>query len=479
MGQRENDGAVTYKDLSLSVRNVISIRRIEITQEPGDHARMYVEAVLDSDMEENDFHEIEEQVFLVYEREEGANILFYGIIDQIRMEREGADRLLYLNARDATRQMDIERRSRAFQNPQMTVSQLVEEVMAAYPDADYKIHVADEPIGQLVIQYEETDWEFLKRFFSKYHVQLYPDTSYPVVRFQAGLSPAPEPWNWDDLPYELSQDFNWLEKMKQNGFAELLASQSVSYRLESYDIAVPGSQMTYKGNSWYLASVRRYLLDGNLRHSYCLKQPEGLYAVPYFNQRMTGISIDGTVSATERDRVQVTMEIDAGSDGTNHYWFPFSTVASSSDGSGWYCMPEQGESVRVFFPVDDEKEGYVITSIKGHEPEAGNAADPMGNPAVRSIATQQNNQVQFTESGVVIAAGGENGSVLINKDGSVVLDGLLDITIAAAEAIQIMAGNELVLTSQTTIRLVSDAGSDIEVKSGEIGLHGMMIYENC
>jgi len=142
-------------------------------------------------------------------------------------------------------------------------------------------------------------------------------------------------------------------------------------------------------------------------------------------------------------------------------------------------MPEQGESVRVFFPVDDEKEGYVITNIKSHEPEAGNAADPMGNPDVRSIATQQNNQVQFTETGVVIAAGGENGSVLINKDGSVVLDGLLDITIAAAEAIQIMAGNELVLTSQTTIRLVSDAGSDIEVKSGEIGLHGMMIYENC
>lgn len=477
MAEMQN-GAVTYKDMSLSIREAITIENVEILQEPGKHAWMRVKAILDSEMEENDFHGIHEQVFLTYQNGNESQILFYGIIDKISMDKEGDQWILYLDAQDATRHMDIERKNRAYQNPQMTIFQLVEEVMSAYENSDYMIHIPDEPIGQLVVQYEETDWEFLKRFFSKYHVTLYPDTSHSAIRFQASLSPVPEVWEWDHLPYEISQDFNWLEAMKQNGFEELMASQSVSYRLESYDIAVLGSQITYKGASWYLETIRRYLLDGNLRNKYCLKQREGFKVIPYYNEKITGVSIDGLVSGVERDKVQVTMEIDSGGDGANNYFFPFSTVASSSDGSGWYCMPEQGESVRVFFPVDDEKEGYVITNIKGHEPEAGNPSDPMGNPGTRSIATEQGNQVQFTETGVVIAAGDSNGSVQLNKDGSVVLNGLMDITINAGEEIQIVAGNEVTLTSQTGIKVVNDAGADLEVKSGEIELHGLLINEN-
>lgn len=478
MAQVNNYGAVTYKDLSLSVCEAVSIRSIEITQEPGEHARLFIEAVLDNEMDENDFHGIEQQVSLLYQKEGADGILFSGFLNRIALDKEADEWILSMEAWDATRQMDIERRNRTFQNPQMTISQLVGEVMSAYQNADYMIHVPDEPINQLVIQYEETDWEFLKRFFSKYHVALYPDASYPTIRFQMGLSPVLEDWRWEGLPYEMTQNFHWLGMMKENGFVELLGEQVVAYQLKNYDIAVLGSQILYKGASWYLAGVRRYLLDGNLKNQYCLKQQEGLAVAPYYNQKITGISIDGIVSAVQRDKVQVTMEIDAGNNTANNYWFPFSTVASSSDGSGWYCMPEQGESVRVYFPVDDEKEGYVITNIKSHEPEGGNAADPMGNPNVRSIATEQNNQVQFTETGVVIAAGDGQGSVVINKDGSVVLDGLKNITISAVESIQIMAQNLVAINSQTAIRLTCDAGASVEVKSGEIDLHGNQIFNN-
>ena len=78
--------------------------------------------------------------------------------------------------------------------------------------------------------------------------------------------------------------------------------------------------------------------------------------LPYFNQRLTGISIDGQIAAAKRDRVQEDMENDNGGKEGEHYWFPYSTVASSPDGSGWYCMPENGESVRDYYPVADLKE---------------------------------------------------------------------------------------------------------------------------
>ena len=106
------------------------------------------------------------------------------------------------------------------------------------------------------------------------------------------------------------------------------------------------------------------------------------------------------------------MEIAAGDGGNERYWFSFFTVAALSDGSGWYCMPEAGEDVRVYFPTVDEKEAYVVTAIKSHEPDAGNPNDPMGNPNVRNIQTAQGNQVQFAKKGVVIAAGQVSVSVL-------------------------------------------------------------------
>ena len=56
MTQLEDDGAITYKDLFLSTMEVAYFIDVKIKQYPGKHASLYVKAVLDSDMDENDFH---------------------------------------------------------------------------------------------------------------------------------------------------------------------------------------------------------------------------------------------------------------------------------------------------------------------------------------------------------------------------------------------------------------------------------------
>lgn len=189
MTQLEDDGAITYKDLFLSTMEVAYFIDVKIKQYPGKHASLYVKAVLDSDMDENDFHGISDNVSLQYWKDEEAHVLFYGVIDDLFLDRDGEGKILVLTAWDATMQMDIQRKKRIFQNPEMGVHQLVSEVMKTYIGSDYKIHVPDVPIGQLVVQYEETDWEFLKRFLSKYNEMLYSDTTFPDIRFEAGLSP--------------------------------------------------------------------------------------------------------------------------------------------------------------------------------------------------------------------------------------------------------------------------------------------------
>ena len=316
MTQLEDDGAITYKDLFLSTMEVAYFIDVKIKQYPGKHASLYVKAVLDSDMDENDFHGISDNVSLQYWKDEEAHVLFYGVIDDLFLDRDGEGKILVLTAWDATMQMDIQRKKRIFQNPEMGVHQLVSEVMKTYIGSDYKIHVPDVPIGQLVVQYEETDWEFLKRFLSKYNEMLYSDTTFPDIRFEAGLSPHPEAYCWDALPFVLSQDLDKFVELKVNGMDQLTGSQNTMFEVASYDVVTIGSQVIYKGSPWFVESTERIMENGLLKSVYRLRQREGLKVLPYFNQNITGVSIDGTISGVQSDRVQVEMEIEAGDGGS-------------------------------------------------------------------------------------------------------------------------------------------------------------------
>lgn len=470
--------AVTYKELYLSSIETEYIRTLEIRQELGQHGSLYLEAVLRGETEENDIHGIGETVTLMYEKGGENTPLFYGVIDKVQTEKDGDSLILRLEAWDATRIMDTEKKLVAYQDIQMTAKQLMDEIMKAYPGADYKIHVPEEPIGQFLVQYEETDWEFLRRVFARYHVALYPDPAFDAVRLQAGVSSDVESWNWDDLPFVLSQDFEEFNARKENELSDISCLKNVTCTITSCDIATLGNQICYKGNAWYIKSLERKLEKGLLSSCYHMGQKEGLMILSYMNPRITGVSINGTINAVDRDKVQVNMEADTGSGGTSNYWFPYSTVASSSDGSGWYCMPETGDSVRVYFPTDDEKEAYVVTNIESHSPETGNGSDPMGNPNVMNLQTAQGNQVKFTEEGVVIAAGNGQGSICLKKSGEVVLDAIQDVTLSAGNAINIFASNEVIMKSQMSIRIASETGADIEMKKGQVRLHGMVINEN-
>lgn len=469
--------AVTYKELYLASMETEYIRSLEIRQEPGQHGSMYLEAVLRGETQENDIHGIGETITLMYEKDKEKKPLFYGVVDKVQTEKDGDSLILKLEAWDATRIMDTEKKLVTYQDLDMTPRQLMDEIMKSYPGADYKLFVPEEPIGQILVQYEETDWEFIKRVMARYHSAIYPDPAFDAVRLQAGVSPDAESWNWDSLPFELSQDFGELNARKENGLSEISCLQNITCTITSCDIAALGNQICYKGNPWYIQALERKLEKGLLTSCYHMRQKEGLMVLSYLNPGITGVSINGIIKAVSRDRVQVDMEVDSGSK-TSSCWFPFSTVASSSDGSGWYCMPENGDSVRVYFPTDDENEAYVVTNIESHAPEEGNASDPMGNPNVRNLQTAQGNQVQFTEEGVVIAAGDGQGSIRLNKSGEVVLDAVKDITLSAGNAMNIVASNEVTIKAQTSIKIASKAGADIEMKKGQIQLHGVLINEN-
>ena len=72
--------------------------------------------------------------------------------------------------------------------------------------------------------------------------------------------------------------------------------------------------------------------------------------MPYGNKKIIGASMKGNVTAVKKDTVKVVLMEDETGGWAGQKWFAYSTIYSSPDGTGWYCMPEKGDSVRLIFP---------------------------------------------------------------------------------------------------------------------------------
>ncbi|MDY8026359.1 hypothetical protein UYY96_27830, partial [Paenibacillus polymyxa] len=141
---------------------------------------------------------------------------------------------------------------------------------------------------------------------------------------------------------------------------------------------------------------------------------------------------------------------------------------ASADNTGWYCMPEDGDSIRIYFPSYKEEEGYAISSVK-REPQpstgkssatsghatastssagsksssalsaAAPAPDRMADPAIKTLRTKYGKEIMLAPDQIVISGNGM--SIAINdKTGIDIVSGK-NVSISAASDIVMSSGN--------------------------------------
>ncbi len=182
------------------------------------------------------------------------------------------------------------------------------------------------------------------------------------------------------------------------------------------------------------------------------------------------------VTAASRNRLQAQLETDALANYRKKYFFPFSTVAASPDGSGWYCMPRPGDQVRIFFPTADEKESYAIANIQGDSSPASDS--PMSRPDLKDITMPDGKAVRFIEGGIQLAVGGNKGTVTLTNDGNAEIVTDDDIEISAAEAVCFSTDGMMSVTAGSRIQFINDAGGNITVTDETVKIDAAMIINN-
>lgn len=98
-------------------------------------------------------------------------------------------------------------------------------------------------------------------------------------------------------------------------------------------------------------------------------------------------------------KVQVQFSFD--SEFSGNHWFEYSTAYSSSDQSGWYCMPEVGDTVRVFFPSGNEGQAFAASSTLRF----------MGQSPKDKVWMAHGKCIQLTENGIRISCDGEEAFI--------------------------------------------------------------------
>ncbi|MDE7319838.1 MAG: phage late control D family protein [Lachnospiraceae bacterium] len=462
--------AMTCGDLILVLRDMsLMVTGLEITEEPDQHGWMSAAAVTEEQMKDRLIYEGGESVGLYVVRDGSMQPVFCGILTRMEVSAAGGTCLVRLEAVTESCWMDLDLRNRSFQDTDISSHELIRRLTEGYPDSQVLFAIPDEPMERIAVQYQETDWAFLKRQLAFIGAHVYADSTGQGLRLQAGLLDRPEEAAWDELPFTMIRDTAPADPEKG------LKSQLV-YEVEACDILPLGAGICFHGKEVYIGKILRNLKDGELLSRYTLHFREGLEAVRFYNPFLSGVSIKGSVSAVRRDRLQVKLETDAVQDCRKQYFFPFSTVAASPDGSGWYCMPKAGDPVRIFFPVSDEREGYAIANVQGESAPAQDS--PMGNPDLKDITMPDGKKLKFIKDGLRLSVGEDKGSVTLTNDGNAQITTEADITIGAAMAVYLKTEGIMKVSAGTGIRMESDAGCSICMSDDTVEVQAANIENN-
>ena len=91
-----------------------------------------------------------------------------------------------------------------------------QEILANYKDADLIYAAAGKAVGSLIVQYEETDWEFLQRVLSREGIMITPDCRQPGLKLYAGVPELME----SAFPchiLDMEKDMDGYYELKANG----------------------------------------------------------------------------------------------------------------------------------------------------------------------------------------------------------------------------------------------------------------------
>ena len=413
-----------------------------------------------------------DEVKVVIYDEMGKEIpIFIGVVDRIETWTENDATTMELFIKSYTQLLDVKRETYTFQDAKMKYKALAEQLLInklyqMYQPSCAFLENENREIKDILVQYKETDWEFLKRLASHFNTVIIPEVAaQPGINFYFGICKGDTVSTLTPISYKVKKDISEYYFKTQNDLSGLTENHTLTYEVEEYNIRRLGDLIKFKGREYLIYSLERKYKNFELVNYYTIKNENGFKVPRYDNQEITGSSLDGIVLGISGDRVKAHMLVDTAQSESTAKWFTYSTIYSSPDGTGWYAMPEIGDSVRLYFPTAKEQDGYIINSVHINENRPSQRMDPDD----KLLMNKHGKYVLLQPQGVYISNGDKMNIELVDDYG---------IIIKSDKVIEIKADKDVVLHSQKgAVSIIGAQGITLSQDKGELEIKDNIIFK--
>lgn len=446
-------------DIKIEQLTSFLAKDLRISHCPNEHAMLQIEgSISDAEVETVHRFAVAEEPICVSAQGEGATWKWCGMVYDVEIQHLFHEKYLKLVLVSPSIKMDRKQKTRSFQDKGTTIGDIINYVCQDY-NALVTLNGADIPAGGMIVQYQETDWEFVKRLASHLNQQIIVHTQFNDLVMDVGFSGAGGTANITG-PCVYQKDFQALYR----GADYALSDADVDIvRVESRELYDIMSCLQTDKGVFYI-----YRIDSMFQQEELVLHYEGYresnFKTPFVkNEKIVGASLNGTVHAVSGTKIQVNLDVDANNSLCGWKDFPYATVYSSNAGTGWYCMPEVGDTVRVYFPSAAEDEAYATSSV--HLDVAMD--DSRSNPQIKSISNAQKKQIVFYPEGILLQ-NTENMYVSLDDTAGITIVSDLpinilsdtSITLNAAEDIMINGMSQVVLKQGLTATTIKQDGAE-------------------
>ncbi len=384
--------------------------------------------------------------------------LYSGIVQSAEAKEENGLRMICLQLVSGSILLDMEKKSRSYQNTGMSYGGVINEALAPWNTAAiYPSSLSGTAIGFPVIQYQETDWQFVKRMASRFALSLYPEPSIGGSKMYVGI---PETGNTCELEageyaVRIDERFYTLGGEK----AGYDRSQFLCYEVKSLENHRVGDKARFLGEERYICAKKGSVIHGQMEFTYTLASSAWAGERRLGNKNFSGLSLLGTVSACSNETVQLKLDIDQGKPEQKLY--PFNWVPAT--GNMMYMMPQEGTRVSLYFKGDEETSAVAVNCIRS----GGGCAK--SDYRDKGLTTEHGMQLKLYRDSMGVET--PANKFLMDASKGIEISGSRQLHISAAGDVRIegkevcISGFEKVRTYTGILKLTEEEELELEVKA--------------
>ena len=447
---------IEYADLKLissfAMEKILDFQTWEI---PGEHARGSFRLLLAEN--ETGINGMNTPIQLC-RKENAAGALFSGYPEKVEIKEGSGYRVADIQAVSGTILLDQKKCNRVFQKRAQTYMGIANTVTADTEHSACILPGSDMRTGGTLIQYQETDWNFLKRMASQLGLPLVPDISYYYPRFYLGLPEGEKKELGEILSCDMCFDGRYYAV---SGKCLVDREDFICYDVVTRTSLSLGDRVTYEGRELLVSRKKTELAGGEVIFTYRLAG-NGYTWVPWEdNPDYTGMSFVGSIVGTQGEQVEVAFDIDKTAAGGNRYGFAPAT------GNLMYCMPQKGTKTSLYIGNGDEAQGIATGCIRTN----GSTCEGTGSPEKKSFRSEHGKGMDLYPQRMGLD-GGETGKLTFEDETGTTIESNGGLVLMAKEGIRLESMTGIAMQGMSDIMALYAEGASSLCVNGSVDMLG-------